>query len=96
MQASDRLAASHDALPALVGMALLVLIGRSLALFADSLMHNNAVVPGATSLIRWQSHWHVVRQSWPSCQNDFAGRIAKRVMQTGNAVRRCVVSSKGV
>ena len=49
--------------------------------------------PGATSLIRWQSHWHVVRQSWPFFQNDFAGRIANRVMQTGNAVRECVVSS---
>ena len=56
-------------------------------------MRNNAVVPGVTSLIRWQSHWHVVRQSWPFFQNDFAGRIANRVMQTGNAVRECVVSS---
>ena len=40
-------------------------------------MRNNAVVPGVTSLIRWQSHWHVVRQSWPFFQNDFAGRIAR-------------------
>jgi hypothetical protein len=48
---------------------------------------------GVTSLIRWQSHWHVVRQSWPFFQNDFAGRIANRVMQTSNAVRESVVSS---
>ena len=75
----------------LLGMALLVLLGRPLALLADSLVRNNAVVPGVTSLIRWQSHWHVVRQSWPFFQNDFAGRIANRVMQTGNAVRECVV-----
>jgi len=34
-----------------------------------------------------------VRQSWPFFQNDFAGRIANRVMQTGNAVRESVVSS---
>ena len=68
-------------------MALLVLIGRPLALLADSLVRNNAVVPGVTSLIRWQSHWHVVRQSWPFFQNDFAGRIANRVMQTSNALR---------
>ena len=74
-------------------MALLVLIGRPLVLLADSLVRNNAVVPGVTSLIRWQSHWHVVRQSWPFFQNDFAGRIANRVMQTGNALRECVVSS---
>ncbi len=93
MQASDRAAAFAHALPALVAMGLLVLIGRPLALLGDSLVRNNAVVPGATSLIRWQSHWHVVRQSWPFFQNDFAGRIANRVMQTGNAVRECVVSS---
>jgi ATP-binding cassette subfamily B multidrug efflux pump len=77
----------------LLGMALLVLVGRPGALLLDSLVRNNAVVPGVTSLIRWQSHWHVVRQSWPFFQNDFAGRIANRVMQTSNAVRECVVSS---
>ena len=93
MEAPDRAAALADALPMLVGMALLVMIGRPLALLMDSLVRNNAVVPGVTSLIRWQSHWHVVRQSLPFFQNDFAGRIANRVMQTSNAVRECVVSS---
>ena len=93
MESADRQAAFDAALPLLVTMALLVLIGRPLALLADSLVRNNAVVPGVTSLIRWQSHWHVVRQSWPFFQNDFAGRIANRVMQTSNALRECVVSS---
>ncbi|MDP1648924.1 MAG: ABC transporter ATP-binding protein [Rubrivivax sp.] len=93
MENTDRVAALADQMPMLVGMALLVLIGRPLALLLDSLVRNNAVVPGVTSLIRWQSHWHVVRQSWPFFQNDFAGRIANRVMQTSNAVRECVVSS---
>jgi ATP-binding cassette subfamily B multidrug efflux pump len=93
MEANDRAAAFAEALPMLLGMALVVLILRPLALLADSLVRNNAVVPGVTSLIRWQSHWHVVRQSWPFFQNDFAGRIANRVMQTSNAVRESVVSS---
>ena len=93
MQAEDRAAALADQMPVLVAMALAVLIGRPLTLMMDSLMRNNAVLPGVTSLIRWQSHWHVVRQSWPFFQNDFAGRIANRVMQTSNAVRESVVSS---
>jgi len=93
MQNPDRVAAFSDATPALLAMAALVLIGRPLVLLADSLIRNNAVVPGVTSLIRWQSHWHVVRQSWPFFQNDFAGRIANRVMQTSNSVRESVVSS---
>jgi ATP-binding cassette, subfamily B, multidrug efflux pump len=92
MESQDRAAALSEATPALLAMAALVLIGRPLALLMDSLVRNNAVVPGVTSLIRWQSHWHVVRQSWPFFQNDFAGRIANRVMQTSNAVRESVVS----
>jgi ATP-binding cassette subfamily B multidrug efflux pump len=92
MEATDRAAALHAALPELLLMAAAVLIGRPLTLLLDSLVRNNAVVPGVTSLIRWQSHWHVVRQSWPFFQNDFAGRIANRVMQTSNAVRESVVS----
>ena len=93
MQAADRQAAVDAALPMLLLMAVAVVLVRPMALMADSLLRNNAVVPGVTSLIRWQSHWHVVRQSWPFFQNDFAGRIANRVMQTSNAVRESVVSS---
>jgi ATP-binding cassette subfamily B multidrug efflux pump len=92
MEATDRAAALQAALPELLLMAAAVLIGRPVTLLLDSLVRNNAVVPGVTSLIRWQSHWHVVRQSWPFFQNDFAGRIANRVMQTSNAVRESVVS----
>ncbi len=93
MQAADRATAFAHALPTLLGMAAVVMVLRPLALVCDSLVRNNAVVPGVTNLIRWQSHWHVVRQSWPFFQNDFAGRIANRVMQTSNAVRESVVSS---
>ena len=93
MQSVDRAEAFAAATPMLLAMAATILIGRPAALIADSLVRNNAVVPGVTSLIRWQSHWHVVRQSWPFFQNDFAGRIANRVMQTSNSLRECVVSS---
>jgi ATP-binding cassette subfamily B multidrug efflux pump len=93
MEAPDRAAAFSAAIPLLLGMAALVLIGRPLAMILDATVRNIAVIPGVTSLIRWQSHWHVVRQSWPFFQNDFAGRIANRVMQTSNALRESVVSS---
>ena len=77
----------------LVGMAAVLLIGRPCALLFQNLVTNQAIVPGLTNLIRWQSHWHVVRQSWTFFQNDFAGRIANRVMQTGPALRESVVAS---
>jgi ATP-binding cassette subfamily B multidrug efflux pump len=42
-------------------------------------------------MIRWQGHFHVVRQGWSFFQEDFAGRIATRVMQAGPALRESVV-----
>jgi ATP-binding cassette subfamily B multidrug efflux pump len=71
----------------------LLLVLRPVAHFLSSLVTNQALVPGLTNLTRWQSHWHVVRQGWTYFQNDFAGRIANRVMQTGPALRESVVSS---
>src|SRR5947207_14838250 len=93
MEATDRQAALAAQWPLLLGMVGLVLIVRPLVLLADIAIRHNALIPGATCLIRWQSHWHVVRQSWPFFQNDFAGRIANRVMQTSNSLRESVVSS---
>ena len=77
----------------LLGMALLLLLVRPAAHFMQALVTNQALIPGMTNLVRWQSHWHVVRQGWIFFQNDFAGRIASRVMQTGPALRESVVSS---
>ena len=77
----------------LLGMALLLLVLRPAAHFFSALVTNQALIPGLTNLTRWQSHWHVVRQGWTYFQNDFAGRIANRVMQTGPALRESVVSS---
>ena len=75
------------------GMALLLLMLRPIAYFFSALVTNQVLIPGLTNLTRWQSHWHVVRQGWTYFQNDFAGRIANRVMQTGPALRESVVSS---
>jgi ATP-binding cassette subfamily B multidrug efflux pump len=93
MEAVDRQAALDQQWPLLAGMVVLVLLVRPLVMLIDMLIRQNALIPGVTSLIRWQSHWHVVRQSWPFFQNDFAGRIANRVMQTANALRESVMAS---
>src|SRR5947207_3870773 len=93
MEATDRQAALAAQWPLLLGMVGLVLIVRPLVLLADIAIRHNALIPGATCLIRWQSHWHVVRQSWPFFQNDFAGRLANRVMQTAHALRESVMAS---
>ena len=74
-------------------MAALLLVLRPVSHFAQFIVVNQMLVPGLTNLVRWQAHWHVVRQGWTFFQNDFAGRIAARVMQTGPALRESVVLS---
>ena len=77
----------------LLGMAGVLLFVRPAGQLLLNLVTNQAIAPGMTNLVCWQSHWHVVRQSWTFFQNDFAGRIANRVMQVGPALRESVVST---
>jgi ATP-binding cassette subfamily B multidrug efflux pump len=73
-------------------MAAIILIARPCAIAAQNLVANQAIAANVANMIRWQNHWHVVRQSWAFFQNDFAGRIANKVMQTGPALRESLVS----
>jgi ATP-binding cassette subfamily B multidrug efflux pump len=82
-----------DGWPWLLGMALVVLIVRPAVTLTRYLITNQAIAAPFTGLIRWQSHWHVVRQSWAFFQNDFAGRISNRVMQTGPSVRSTLTAT---
>jgi ATP-binding cassette subfamily B multidrug efflux pump len=93
MAAPDRAAALTAKAPVLSAMMLVVLIVRPLLQMADIAIRHNALMPGVTSMVRWQSHWHVLRHSWPFFQKDFAGRIANRVMQTAQALRDSVMSA---
>ena len=78
--------------PLLLLMAFVLLVARPIAMVTQALIANQAIAANVSNRIRWQSHWHVVRQSWSFFQNDFAGRIATRVMQTGPAIRESVVA----
>jgi ATP-binding cassette, subfamily B, multidrug efflux pump len=77
----------RDNWPLLLAMTAVVLVVRPMTLTFQFLISQQALAPGFSSMIRWQSHFHVVRQSWPFFQADFAGRIANKVMQVGYALR---------
>jgi len=79
--------------PWLLGMAIVVVIVRPAVALTRYLITNQAIAAPFTGLVRWQSHWHVVRQSWAFFQNDFAGRISSRVMQTGPSVRSTLTAT---
>jgi ATP-binding cassette, subfamily B, multidrug efflux pump len=81
----------RDTWPQLLTMAGVLLLLRPLVFLGHVVLINQIVNPGLSNMIRWQNHWHVVRQSWTFFQNDFAGRIANRVLQTGPSVRESLV-----
>ncbi|MCA0870409.1 ABC transporter ATP-binding protein/permease [Seohaeicola saemankumensis] len=74
----------------LILVALFILILRPLLQLFDVLLLNNAVLPNFGTLIRWRAHKHVLRQSVGWFENDFAGRIANRIMQTPPAAGEVV------
>ncbi len=90
--ASDPSRLWADSWHVLLGMAAVLLVLRPLAITGQNLVANQAISANVANMIRWQNHWHVARQSWAFFQNDFAGRIANRVLQTGPAIRELLVS----
>jgi ATP-binding cassette, subfamily B, multidrug efflux pump len=78
--------------PTFAAMLFVVLVARPLVLFVQRLISNHSISAPLNTLTRWQSHHHVVRQSLTFFQNDFAGRIANHVMQTGSAVRETALA----
>ncbi|NOD48611.1 MULTISPECIES: ABC transporter ATP-binding protein [unclassified Ruegeria] len=71
-------------------MAAFVLLLRPLLHLIDVLLLNNTILPNFGTLIRWRAHKHVLRQSVGWFENDFAGRIANRIMQTPPAAGEVV------
>jgi ATP-binding cassette subfamily B multidrug efflux pump len=77
----------------LAWMAVVALVLRPLFVGLHDLLVHQTLSPSLTSLIRWQNHSYVLKQSLNFFQNDFAGRIAQRIMQTGNSLRDSAVQA---
>ena len=74
----------------LILVALFILLLRPVIQLLDVALLNNAILPNYGTLIRWRAHKHVLRQSVGWFENDFAGRIANRIMQTPPAAGEVV------
>ncbi|VVN96127.1 ABC transporter ATP-binding protein [Pseudomonas fluorescens] len=77
----------------LAWMAVVALFLRPVFVGLHDLLVHQTLSPSMTSLIRWQNHSYVLKQSLNFFQNDFAGRIAQRIMQTGNSLRDSAVQA---
>jgi len=67
-----------------------ILIVRPVIQVLQAALLNQSLMPNFGTLIRWRSHRHVLRQSVGWFENDFAGRIANRLMQTAPAAGEAV------
>ncbi|SEA14765.1 ABC transporter ATP-binding protein [Rubrimonas cliftonensis] len=70
----------------LVLISAFVLLLRPVAITLNHLLLNQALSTNLLERVRWRAHRHLLGQSIGFHQNDFAGRLANRVMQTGPAV----------
>ena len=67
-------------------MGFVALFLRPIADFFAIVLSNLSYLPPVAAMVRWRSHRQVLRQSLGFFQNDFAGRIAQKIVQTGPAV----------
>ncbi len=65
----------------LILVSLFILFLRPALQALDVVLLNNAILPNFGMLMRYRNHRHVLRQSVGWFENDFAGRIANRMMQ---------------
>ena len=75
----------------LAGMAFMVLVALPALIFVNSLMTHQTLMGNYPMRIRWLVHRYLLRQSMAFYQDEFAGRIATKLMQTALAVRECVI-----
>jgi ATP-binding cassette subfamily B multidrug efflux pump len=76
---------------ALAWMGVIALFLRPIVFTLHIIAINQVINANFTNLIRWQTHRYVLRQSISFFQNDFAGRIANKIMQTGPSLRETMV-----
>jgi ATP-binding cassette subfamily B multidrug efflux pump len=74
----------------LTALALFILLLRPMAIGLQMLFLNQSLAVNTVAIVRWRTHRYVLGQSVGFFQNDFAGRIANRIVQTAPAVEDSV------
>jgi ATP-binding cassette subfamily B multidrug efflux pump len=74
----------------LILVAVFLLTLRPLIQVAQVALLNQAILPNFGTLVRWRAHRQVLRQSVGWFEEDFAGRLANRIMQTPPAAGEVV------
>lgn len=88
-QSPDTLFASEGT--KLLLMSLVVLVAMPVVVLLHALITYQSLLGNYPMRIRWQAHRYLLKQSLNFYENDFAGRLATKVMQTALGVRETVM-----
>jgi len=75
----------------LLMMGAIVLFGLPITVLLHGLVMHQTLLGNFPMRIRWQAHRYLLGQSYQFYQNEFAGRVATKVMQTALAVRETIM-----
>ncbi|MCP4781787.1 MAG: ABC transporter ATP-binding protein [Hyphomicrobium sp.] len=92
MSQADRDTFWSDHGPFLLFMSFVVLIALPILKFFYEAVIHQGIMGNLAMRTRWQAHRYVLRQSMRFFQDDYAGRVAAKVMQTSVAVREVVMN----
>ncbi|MBO6726991.1 MAG: ABC transporter ATP-binding protein [Rhizobiaceae bacterium] len=81
-----------DYWPHLTAFLVLVLVVRAAVMIAAAVVEQQIIVPQFYQMVRWQAFRRVIEQPYEFYQNDFAGRIATKILQGGEATGDFIVS----
>lgn len=79
--------------PDLLVMSVVVLVVYPLLMLLAEIISNQGVLGNFAMRTRWQAHRYLLRQSVGFFQNDYAGRVAAKMMQTSLGVRDAVLKT---
>jgi ATP-binding cassette, subfamily B, multidrug efflux pump len=68
-------------------MVIIIGVLKPIIAFLDESVINQAIIPSLSNYVRWRNYLWVSGQSMHFFQDDFAGRLANRVVQGGQALR---------
>ena len=75
----------------LVGMAAVILVAFPLLCYGQVLVLFQTIFGNYPMLVRWRAHQYILGQSLNFFQDEFAGRVSQKVMQTALGVRETVL-----
>lgn len=75
----------------LIGLGLVIVIVIPLSVLIHSMLMHQTLLGNFPMRIRWSAHRYLIGQSIDFYQNEFAGRLATKVMQTSLAVRETIM-----